>query len=62
MTREDVAAKKLTLWIQAGDRAQDKYGYEGAGRALFEQDIKILLEERKVLIGIAEDKKHWWQA
>ncbi len=45
MTTFPEAASRLRAWIHAGERAQNKYGYEGAGRDPIEPDIVAVIDE-----------------
>ncbi|QGZ14021.1 hypothetical protein PP939_gp253 [Rhizobium phage RL38J1] len=45
MTKTNETITRLIGWLNAGDKAEDKYGYHGAGRMPIESDIRVLLEK-----------------
>ena len=45
---------RLTNWLDAGDKAQDKYGYQGAGRMPIETDIRAVLETLETMRSALE--------
>lgn len=46
------ATTRLTGWLDAGDAAQNRYGYEGAGRAPIEADIRNVLVLNADLVAV----------